>query len=1729
VRIAGALFVLLASVFAQEAPGPEVACPRAQGSIRVDGNLTEEAWSQGVETLLSEARQIHPNYLAEWRGPRDLSARVRALIVGADLYLGIEVQDDVVIHEPERPWWVGDSIEIFLDTDLQSPDDPETYSDDDHQIFLLPFHPGLRWGVVSRGPGAPYPDGGLRGIEVASTARESGYTVEARIPLSNLEPIRPDAAGRIGFDLAINDVDGAGRASTETYMTLSGRQNLFQIPGNFARLKVGTPPFAPPPPERLRTSPPLSDLLLLIGGAASVALVAFLLRRAVRGGGTSEPRRLRFLMVAFAAAACSVAAIPLLAPWLDTRLAAARHAASLQAIGRMARAYVALDDRPAAQKPDRMVALLRDRQTRIQPGYRYHFIPVSARSTKGPSTPLGPGPVLYRIDLAPSETRSFPLEGIAAPQRVRVDVSVPDAGDRAAGESRAAVVRFDFEEGAPLVETLPRRVEGPVLLSLGSKAGMPLKTITIRNELNFQPIVLDAIYGERETGGFRPLPLAARTYAGVPLDVWHGTPASHLVPLTPSDRHVLAPVGIAGHRLWIALGAAGAYPQSRYGADAVQIAVTYRDGQPGPELLLRNGIDVQDHQLAYRHAGRDEGGIALEWENPLRLPVHYSLHEIELDPDRPVERIEVRNLKVLSTCTVAAATLGVRGAVAPPGDSGLVLRGNRVEIDEPTRAALRPFLYRLGRSGAAREADDHEIVLRVPIAAEGTEGADIEVRLPSSPWAALIARMRGIIFGVATLLAAFAAVLAGTRLLQRARQLRIKMLVALGAATILPLIVLVVGLTTILDRQAEEELREGTLAELRGVAERISGARARARALASRVRDTLDLVAPQGEEALSHQVRRVREEIAAQGAFLRLPEEVPTAPSPLGNTAYVDTITRAGLYYSPWDGLIALGLARGINQQRTLVGLRNEALLGAPPTADIELLLYGPDGEPLAATHGIPDALRGPAARGRVRAVGGEIDAETHAVYEARTSLRGQTAASAHAPIEEEGVLLGFVGVYRGRAATDAKKIGVLRTLLLSGLAGLLLVVVAGSTLVDRVTDRLQRLTRAARTIAGGDLTIRIPIEAEDEVGRLARSFNQMADALGARIGQVTELHAGLQELTAALDAKEVAHAAAGLLARASGATHVVLATFDPLTESLEIVHRLGEGAPLGHRLPETGPARRAAETRAPVFAEGAVFLPLVAAGRLVGLAVCSPVANAETIDRRFLDASGRQIGIAIENARLYRAAVTDERSGLYTHAFLMRRLREEVDRAAATGRPLSLLRIVLEDYPALLQRLGPASAGRLMAELATVAQGALSRRNMLASRETGELTALLVECDEGEAERLVVGVASAIDRHEFAALAGEARPAIRFRRVTYPQDGAGADILLEALLLAREIATAPPDESAPALLIPDALGILLGKSAPSRAALDVVARVAPTNATVLLTGETGVGKEVMADLIRANSRRRDRPFVKVNCAAIPESLVETELFGHEKGAFTGAERQRIGRFEESHTGTIFLDEIGELPLPMQAKLLRVLQERRITRVGGASPIAIDVRILAASNRDLRQAMQEGRFREDLFHRLQVIELRVPPLRERRDEIPLLLDHFRKRFNARHSLQVASFAPDALDALYRHTWPGNVRELRNVVERAMLLAGSDTVARTHLALPERAESAPAAGPVHPGGLTPRQERILARARQEGGVTNGDVVRYEEISARTALRELQALVDRGLLRRLGRRRGAIYRP
>lgn len=235
----------------------------------------------------------------------------------------------------------------------------------------------------------------------------------------------------------------------------------------------------------------------------------------------------------------------------------------------------------------------------------------------------------------------------------------------------------------------------------------------------------------------------------------------------------------------------------------------------------------------------------------------------------------------------------------------------------------------------------------------------------------------------------------------------------------------------------------------------------------------------------------------------------------------------------------------------------------------------------------------------------------------------------------------------------------------------------------------------------------------------------------------------------------------------------------------------------------------------------------------------------------------------------------------------------------------------------------------------------------------------------------------------------------------------------------------------------------IIGRSPSMAKLLETVALVAPSEATVIITGESGTGKELIAGAIHFNSTRKTGPFVKVNCAAITETLLESELFGHEKGSFTGADRRKDGRFLQANGGSIFLDEISEMPLSMQVKLLRVLQEREITRVGGEAVIKIDTRVIAATNRDLQEMIASGAFREDLYYRLNVVNLRTPALRERKEDIPLLATSFLEMFAERNRKKIKGFTPGAMDGIVKYEWPGNVRELMNAVERAVVLARSE--------------------------------------------------------------------------------------
>ena len=281
----------------------------------------------------------------------------------------------------------------------------------------------------------------------------------------------------------------------------------------------------------------------------------------------------------------------------------------------------------------------------------------------------------------------------------------------------------------------------------------------------------------------------------------------------------------------------------------------------------------------------------------------------------------------------------------------------------------------------------------------------------------------------------------------------------------------------------------------------------------------------------------------------------------------------------------------------------------------------------------------------------------------------------------------------------------------------------------------------------------------------------------------------------------------------------------------------------------------------------------------------------------------------------------------------------------------------------------------------------------------------------------------------------------------------------------------------------------LVGSGPAMKKVYELVHRVAPSSASVVIGGESGTGKEVVARAIHGISPRRDKPFVALNCSAIPGTLIESELFGAERGAFTGADQRRLGCFELAHNGTLFLDEIGELPSELQAKFLRVLEERRFRRLGGRTEVEVDVRVLCASNRDLREEVRAGRFREDLFFRLGVFSIGLPPLRERREDVPALVQHFIEKYNGETGKRVQGVAPAALAILQGYAWPGNIRELRNTVERAVILADGEVLTEEHLPPEMQPGGVEAAALRLPLGLElgkVEKDYILASLQRNGG-------------------------------------------
>jgi diguanylate cyclase (GGDEF)-like protein len=555
------------------------------------------------------------------------------------------------------------------------------------------------------------------------------------------------------------------------------------------------------------------------------------------------------------------------------------------------------------------------------------------------------------------------------------------------------------------------------------------------------------------------------------------------------------------------------------------------------------------------------------------------------------------------------------------------------------------------------------------------------------------------------------------------------------------------------------------------------------------------------------------------------------------------------------------------------------------------------------------------------------------------------------------------------------------------------------------------------------------------------------------------------------------------------------------------------------------------------------VAMPLKAGDELQGLLVLTTIDRARLPQgegARLLPPLAAIAGVALNSARLYRLAALDEVSRLPGATAFEAGLKADIERALSGGPEVWLVRIGLDHLEHVTLRRGVDAAHDLMRASADTLRAIATGRATLGRLRESELAARLPGLKREEALAWAEQVRERIGALEIVPESGgePVTTTVSVGVARLPGDAQSPEFLLHAaeraLLKARSdggdrVQAADQVEAGIVDVPPFEEGAIFRSQKMVRV-VEAARRAARRDAAVLITGETGTGKEVIANLVHRRSLRAERPFVSVNCAAFPETLLESELFGYERGAFTGAERRREGRFEVADRGTLFLDEIGEMSAGAQVKLLRVLQEKQFTRLGGNRPVNVDVRILAATNKDLEASVQAGTFREDLYYRLNVIRLEVPPLRERREEIPPLVEHFLREFRRRSGRGPESFTPAAMDVLYRHPWPGNVRELKNVIERCSVLCEAAQAGPEHLQL-DAGRSANGSGspPRRPArDLSERQRKLLDHLALHGRCTNADYQAMTGTSARTGLRDLQDLIDRGLIVREGRRRGAIYR-
>jgi len=1134
--------------------------------------------------------------------------------------------------------------------------------------------------------------------------------------------------------------------------------------------------------------------------------------------------------------------------------------------------------------------------------------------------------------------------------------------------------------------------------------------------------------------------------------------------------------------------------------------LTLRAGVPvGPPIVLRHRRDLV---LETEDPPVGPGHEPAFWEpGGRRGRLHATAHRIELEAPIEIDAIELRHV---GAATPYAVDLVAASAVCPPATTS---------VPEPLRADPAGGWSWSGWSddvvasvGSVNEPPEPHEPGALVVERRFGSGTEDTVRVRLRPRSDVGTGTRWDVLPLATaiLLAPFVVVILAEALATR-RRIRFKLALGFAVSSAVPLL----ALTTLLEASLEAEHRQHE-------SDRVASAVARAeRELDQQLAEL---------EATAHHYLSIAELRAAEGrspasteegepapAFPRSEAEVDQwlGPGPPDEVRLLELVDLDGRRHRIGSGpgwrevqrasdprtgfvrsfgrLMAAGIAQSQGGVEFPLSVTVMRVPRVPETADVWLFGAGDDRQPSEADL----ALRpGEALRRPLWGPGGEL----------------------------VGV---WVAESRPRATPFLFDFSLTELVLAAGVLAVFTTLLFAGVLTSHLVRPIERLDRSVREGLPEPLDIRV----HDEVGNLTSAIQTFAGELAHRVDQLESLQEAQRDMTSRLDPAHARRAILAFFAERTGARAFLLEAGTAGSEA-----RLVDAS--GARLPVAygrgflglaiaagevlhlvcGPSRaglRADERARFAGAERLLVLPLVLGGASRGAIVLAYATTDEPSDLPFLETVASQAGVVLENARLYQTAVEDPVTGFLFDAGFQRRLSDEIERAESGGGSVVVGAVHLQ-----LPRDDEAAEGRLR-EAALRMRRAVRGLAFFGRSQTAFLyVAVPGPRSGGGASELARAL-----RRGVAAAAwpdGDDAAGVVVAAAAWPDDGPSARFVMA--VLEERIAEAEPGRArGPDDVLGEARlpADFVARSPLMVDLLDTVRRLAEQEVTVLVAGETGAGKDRTAELLHRWSPRSSGPLVHVHCPSLPDSLIEDELFGHEPGAFTGAERRRTGPFEYARGGTVVLDEVGGLSPEGQVALLRVLENREVLPLGAVEPVPIDVRVVATTSSDLSREVDAGRFRRDLYFRLNLALVTVPPLRLRKAALPELVDRQMQRFNASAKRPMTGVAPAALDRLFGHDWPGNLRELENVLTRAFVLADGGELAPEHLDLERPCAS-------EEPSLTERQRSILAAFPGASEVTSAEIARAVGVSARTALRDLQALVAAGLVGRRGAKRGTRFR-